>query len=63
MAMNVSGATDPALQALQSVDQTDSMRAKLQVALLKKTLQSQQDQAAEIRQLMEGKGRVVDLRV
>ena len=61
--MNIPGATDVALQALQSVDSVDSKRIALQVALLKKSLQSQEDQAAEIRQLMEGKGRVVDLRV
>lgn len=55
--------TNAALSAVQQMDPTEMKRASLQVALLKKTLQVQEDQAAELRRLMEGKGRIVDLRV
>lgn len=42
---------------------TDAKIAQLQVALLRKTLESQQEQSAELLRMMEGKGRIVDLRV
>lgn len=41
----------------------DAKIARLQVALLRKTLESQQEQSAELLRMMEGKGRIVDLRV
>lgn len=48
-------------QAIQAP--TEAKIAHLQVALLRKSLDSQQEQAAELIRMMEGKGRVVDLRV
>jgi hypothetical protein len=39
------------------------LQNRLQVALLKKSLEVQQEQAAEITRMVEGKGRVIDLRV
>jgi hypothetical protein len=41
----------------------EDLRQKLQISLLKKSLDVQEQQAAELLRLMEGKGRVVDLRV
>ncbi len=60
--MNISGATQAALQALQGADAVEGKRVQLQVELLKKSLQSQQDQAAEVIKMMEGKGQTVDFR-
>ena len=40
----------------------DSKRAALQMLLLKKALQAQQDQAAEITKQIEGKGQSIDFR-
>lgn len=50
-------------QAIQAVSPPDATRAKLQIALLKKVLESQQDQAAELMRMQEGKGQVLDIRV
>jgi hypothetical protein len=63
--MNVTGPStpDPALQALQGASGVDNKRIQLQVALLRKTLDSQEQQAAELLRLMEGKGQNIDLRV
>ncbi len=60
--MNISSVqnTQAALQAVQS---GDDKRAQLQMALLKKALDSQQEQASELMKMMEGKGQVLDLRV
>jgi hypothetical protein len=60
--MSISGvrATEMALSALQS---GDDKRLALQVALLRKSLDSQKEQTADLLRLMEGKGQVVDLRV
>ena len=38
-------------------------RMALQVALLRKSLDAQQEQAADILRLLEGKGQQVDIRV
>ncbi|MBX3118513.1 MAG: hypothetical protein KF784_05570 [Fimbriimonadaceae bacterium] len=60
--MEVSGANaaNAALQALQSAEPA---KAKLQMALLKKALESEKDQSTELLKLLEGKGRIVDIRV
>ncbi|HJP82460.1 MAG TPA: putative motility protein [Fimbriimonadaceae bacterium] len=62
MDMNVGSATgiDAALNAVTNVDQK---RAALQVALLRKALDSQEQQAAEILKMVEGKGQQLDIRV
>jgi hypothetical protein len=61
--MNVSNVGNPVDAALNSISPVEDKRAALQVALLKKTLESQQQQAQELVRMMEGKGRVIDLRV
>jgi hypothetical protein len=61
--MNVSGASQTALQALNETDATSNVRANLQIALLKKSLQSQQDQAEEMMKMLSGKGQTLDIRV
>ncbi|MEQ1934110.1 MAG: hypothetical protein ABL962_09555 [Fimbriimonadaceae bacterium] len=60
--MNIGSATNAALQGLQSVENVQSPRASLQMALLKKTLVAQQEQSAELLKIMEGKGSTVDFR-
>ncbi|MEQ1822010.1 MAG: hypothetical protein ABL949_05855 [Fimbriimonadaceae bacterium] len=60
--MNIGSATSTALDALTSTDNVQSTRASLQVALLKKTLISQQEQSAELLKIMEGKGQTIDFR-
>ena len=63
VAMNISGATQAALQGVADIESAGQARAGLQVALLKKALQSQEDQAAELLKMMSGKGQSIDLRV
>lgn len=61
--MNISGATQAALQGVTDVEGAGQARAQLQIVLLKKALQSQEDQASELLKMMLGKGQNIDLRV
>ena len=63
MRMNVSStqATNAALQGVQAT--TDAKRAGLQMQLLKKSLNSQQEQTMDLMRMMEGKGNVIDIQV
>lgn len=54
---------DPGAAALDVNSNTEALRTKLQMALLKKSLESQQEQARELQNMVEGKGHVIDLRV
>ncbi len=64
LVMNVSAAaTQTALQAVSDATNVENRRANLQMALLKKTLQSEQQQADDLMKLMSGKGQNIDLRV
>jgi hypothetical protein len=56
----VSNSVQTALSAVQSAD---SKRIALQANLLRKSLDAQQQQAAELLRQLEGKGQVVDIRV
>ena len=60
--MNVASTTATST-ALQGVSNGGEKRMALQMAILKKALDAQQDQAAQIFRQLEGKGQVVDLRV
>jgi len=62
MAMDVSNSSgvNAALNALSGVE---DKRAALQVSMLRKSLDSQQQQAAELMKILEGKGQQLDLRV
>jgi hypothetical protein len=62
MAMNIGSSTgvDAALNALTGVE---DKRMALQVSLLKKSLDSQQDIAAQLIKMLEGKGQQLDIRV
>lgn len=60
--MNVGG-IGAADQAIQAIASGDDRRLQLQVALLRKSLEAQQDQALELLKLAEGKGQVLDIRV
>ena len=59
--MNISSATQAALQGVQDVP--SDKRAELQMALLKKVLQTQQDESATLMKMMSGKGQNIDIRV
>ncbi len=61
--MNISSATQAAVQAVSDTEGAGSVRASLSMALLKKSLQSQEDQAAELMKMMSGKGQTIDMRV
>lgn len=50
-------------QPLEAASGLEDKRLQFQVALLKKVLEAQQDQAAELQKMAEGKGQVLDLRV
>lgn len=41
----------------------DNKRANLQMSLLKKMLEAQKEQAAEVQRVAEGKGNLLDIRV
>lgn len=60
MEVSGAGAANGALQALQNAEPT---KAKLQMSMLKKALETEKDQSAELLKLIEGKGRMVDIRV
>lgn len=62
MEMNI-GTSTGVNAALNSLSGVEDKRAALQVALLKKALESQQQQAAELLKLTEGKGQQLDIRV
>lgn len=60
--MNVSNTT-PSLSQLDPKSSLEAKRLQLQVSLLKKTLDVQQQQADELQRMFEGKGQTLDLRV
>lgn len=60
--MNVSNTT-PSLSQLDPTASLETKRLQLQVSLLKKTLDVQQQQADELQRMFEGKGQTLDLRV
>ncbi|MFN8221110.1 MAG: hypothetical protein U0S12_13385 [Fimbriimonadales bacterium] len=62
MSMNVGNVT-PNLAGLDPTSNVESKRLQLQVALLKKSLDVQKQQAEELQRMFEGKGQVLDLRV
>lgn len=49
--------------AIQALLAPEDKRIQLQMALLKKNLDAQQEQSAELLKLLEGKGQVLDIRV
>lgn len=60
MEISNASATEPATLVTAT---SEAKIARLQMALLKKTLDAQQEQSAELMRMLEGKGQVVDLRV
>lgn len=65
MGMDISQSTavEATIKAMDVTGSREVLQNRLQVALLKKSLEVQQEQAAEITRMVEGKGRVIDLRV
>jgi hypothetical protein len=61
--MNISstGANDP--QAISQTGGVEAKRMQLQMMMLRKSLDGQQQQAEELTREMEGKGQVIDMRV
>ena len=59
--MNVSGPSSS--DSIQAAVSPELKRAQLQAALLKKILQAQQQDAAELQNMAAGKGQVLDIRV
>ncbi len=62
VSMQVSGNTS-VQQVLRAYQTSQTAQAETQVALLKKTLDSQKEEAANLLKLIEGKGQNVDIRV
>jgi hypothetical protein len=48
---------------LRSLQEGEATKERFQVKLLRKTLDNQQEQAAALARMLEGKGRVIDIRV
>ncbi len=56
-------AIDATLKALDPSAAQEALTQKVQVSLLKKSLDSQREQAATLLRMMEGKGNVIDIKV
>ncbi len=63
MEVSTRTALDAALRALDPSASQEVLQQRLQASLLKKSLVAQQEQAAEITRMVEGKGSVIDIRV
>lgn len=61
--MDISGASSSQVALTGVQNAGDPKRAQLQMMLLKRALEDQKRQAAEMQRLIEGKGTVIDLRV
>jgi len=64
--MNISSNSAAAISATLQAFSTEpaaQVQATMQVKLLQKSLQSQQDQTAELMKMVEGKGQIIDMRV
>ncbi len=61
--MDVSAASVSAVTGTQGAEAMNpaSARARLQIAMLKKALDSQKDQVAELMRATEGKGQILDI--
>lgn len=60
--MDASSAINSALQ-MDMTDPVNQIKAKLQVGMLKKTLDAQQSEADALLQMLQGKGQNLDIRV
>lgn len=60
--MRIDGASQAAIQALKSAQATDTARLDFQTKVLKKALDSQKNQAAQLLKLIEPKGQVIDIK-
>lgn len=59
--MRIDATPTQTVQGTQAPLSAEQARLRLQTMLLKKNLESQQEQAAEILRQVEGKGRVLDI--
>jgi len=60
--MEIQGAASTEASGIANIS-SDAKIARLQVALLRKNLDAQEQQAAELLRLLEGKGQHLDIRV
>lgn len=60
--MNIGKVGSPE-SAIQDLANVGDVRTRLQIALLKKTLDVQREQADALLRLVDGKGQVLDIRV
>jgi hypothetical protein len=60
--MNISSSAS-LQQALRAYQASEPQQAQAQVAVLKKAMDAQKSEAAELLKLLEGKGQQLDLRV
>ena len=60
--MRIDGASQAAIQALNSTQAAGSARLQYQTKVLKKALDSQKNQAAQLLKLIETKGQVIDIK-
>jgi hypothetical protein len=63
--MRISGSSDQALQAVLAARQAqapDAVKQNYQISVLKKSLDSQSEAASKLLDLLEPKGRVLDIR-
>lgn len=59
--MNLSSVTSNSASAMDVSATTERTQQALQIRMLKKSLEMQQEQAAEVLKLIEGKGKVIDI--
>ena len=60
--MRIDGATQAAIQAVVPTPSKESVRLEYQTKVLKKALDSQKNQAAQLLKLIETKGQVIDIK-
>lgn len=60
--MEIQGAASTEVKGIANIS-AEAKIARLQVALLRKNLDAQEQQAAELLRMLEGKGQNLDLRV
>jgi hypothetical protein len=56
------GISTNGLAALSTIQQTAGVKQQVQVSMLKKALDNQQSQTAELLKMLEGKGQHIDIR-
>ncbi len=61
--MKVGDANSATAAAISALTGGESVKQNVQIAMLKKVLQAQQDESTELMKMTQGKGQVIDIRV